>query len=169
MLRVGLGPGVVAFVYRLFTGLVERSFKSHLWLKLEARLRDMSVTLTEKADAAFHLLCDALGDWWTDDRRKWCAYCGIPMKARCVKGRPIPPQKATRDHVIPKKHNGGLVTIPACFACNQAKGAMSLPEFLFSDYFTEKRKQKHRNQWPVAHLWMVTALAAVKRSRSGAM
>ena len=100
MLRVGLGPGVVAFVYRLFTGLVERSFKSHLWLKLEARLRDMSVTLTEKADAAFHLLCDALGDWWTDDRRKWCAYCGIPMKARCVKGRPIPPQKASGDDLF---------------------------------------------------------------------
>lgn len=41
---------------------------------------------------------------------------------------------------------------------------MSVPEFLFSDYFAQKRKQKHKNKWPVEHLWMVTALAAVRRS-----
>ena len=128
----------------------------------------MFVTPNEKADAAAGLLGDALGDWWKDDRRRWCAYCGIAMKVRCAKGIPIPPQKATRDHVFPKKHDGGLVTIPACRSCNAAKGAMSVPEFLFSAYFLAKRRQKHRNQWPVEHLWMVTALAAVKRSRRAA-
>lgn len=127
----------------------------------------MSVNMDEKSDAACDLLIDALGDWWKDDRRKWCAYCGIPMKLRCAKGKPIPPQKATRDHVIPKTHNGGLVTIPACLSCNQSKGNKSVPEFLLSEHFTQKRKQKHRNQWPVEHLWLVTALAAVRRSRSG--
>lgn len=122
------------------------------------------MTPHEKADAA-GLLGDALGDWWKDDQRRWCAYCGIAMKVRCAKGIPIPPQKATWDHVIPKKHDGGLVTIPACRSCNEAKGAMPVPEFLFSTYFLAKRRQKHRNQWPVEQLWMVTALAAVKRSR----
>ena len=120
----------------------------------------------EKTDAACDLLSDALGNWWTDERRKWCAYCGIPMILRCAKGKPIPPQKATRDHVIPKKHDGGLITIPSCFSCNQAKGTMSVPEFLFSAHFIERRKRKHRNQWPIEHLWMVTALAALKRSRN---
>jgi len=120
----------------------------------------------KRVDAACGLLSDALGNWWQDDRRKWCAYCGIAMKLRCAKGVPIPPQKATRDHVIPRKHRGGLVTIPACRACNEAKGAMSVPEFLFSNYFAEKRRHKHRNQWPVEHLWIVSALAAVKRSRA---
>lgn len=128
----------------------------------------MSVNIDEKkADAAYDLLFDALGDWWGDDRRKWCAYCGIPMKLRCAKGKPIPPQKSTKDHVIPKTHDGGLVTIPACRSCNQAKGTLSMPEFLLGEHFIEKRKQKHGNQWPVEDLWLVTALAAVKRSRGG--
>jgi len=140
-----------------------------LGLAITAELHDMPGNPNEKMDAVCDLLCEALGDWWKDDRRNWCAYCGIPMKLRCAEGKPIPPQKATRDHVIPKKHNGGLVTIPACKSCNQAKGTMSVPEFLFSDYFMKKRKHKHRNQWPVEHLWMVTALAAVRRSRSGAL
>ncbi len=152
----------------MFNDFVERSSNPSLWMKLTVRLYNMPVSLAKKTDTAFNLLCDALGDWWKDDRRKWCAYCGIAMKLRCAKGTPIPPQKATRDHVIPKKHNGGLITIPACFACNQAKGTMSIPEFLFSDYFTQKRARKHRNQWPIEQLWLVTALAAMKRSRSGA-
>jgi hypothetical protein len=158
----------VVFIYCMFNDFVERSSVPRSSLNIAARLHNMPVNLMEKVDAAFDLLCDALGDWWKDDRRRWCAYCGIAMKLRCAKGKPIPTQKATRDHVIPKKHSGGLITIPACYACNQAKGAMSIPEFLFCGYFTQKRTQKHRNQWPIAHLWMVTALAAVKRSRSGA-
>ena len=125
---------------------------------------NVPATLGERAGAASDLLVAALGDWWRDDRRHWCAYCGIPMKRHYGPGRPIPPQKATRDHVIPRKHGGGSVRIPACFGCNQAKGALSVPEFLRSAYFEEVRTRKHRHQWPVAHLWLVTALAAVQRS-----
>ena len=128
----------------------------------------MHQSSNDRIDAASGLLREALGDWWRDDRRNWCAYCGIPMKMRLGPGMPVPPQKATRDHVIPKKHDGGSTTIPACFACNQAKGTMSVPEFLFSAYFAGKRKHRHRNQWPIEHLWLVTALAAAKRSRNGA-
>ena len=127
----------------------------------------MSVDMTETAGAASALLSDALGDWWNDDRRNWCAYCGIAMRRRGVTGKPTPPQKKTKDHVIPKAHNGGLVTIPSCRECNQAKDKKSLPEFLLSEYFAEKRTRKHRNQWPVANLWMVAALAAMRRAREG--
>jgi hypothetical protein len=126
---------------------------------------DMPATLDERAGAASDLLGAALGDWWRDDRRHWCAYCGIAMKQRSGTGKPIPPQKATRDHVIPRKHGGGgSIRIPACLACNQAKGALSVPEFLRSAYFEHVRTRKHRHQWPVAHLWLVTALAAMQRS-----
>lgn len=128
----------------------------------------MAINPDEKMDAACGLLRDVLGYWYNDERRKWCAYCGIPMKLSCSKGKPVPPQKATRDHVIPRKHHGRDVTIPACRACNQAKGTMSMPEFLVSDYFAQKRKHKHKNQWAVEHLWMVTALAAAERSRGAA-
>ena len=63
---------------------------------------------------AYALVDRALGDWWKDDRRNWCAYCGIPMRKKAKKGLPLPPTKSTRDHVIPRKHSGGLLTIPAC-------------------------------------------------------
>lgn len=121
----------------------------------------------DKATQAFELMHDELGDWWNDDRKNWCAYCGIPMRRRKAEpGKPVPPTKGTRDHVIPKKHRGGLVTIPACLACNRAKGSLSAPEFLLSDHFIERRKHRHRNQWPVDTLWMVVAFAAMKRSIS---
>src|SRR5437870_2632109 len=104
------------------------------------------------AQAALSLLISVLGDWWSDDRRNWCAYCGIPMKQRVPQGTPIPPTKATRDHVISRKDKGGLVTIPACRSCNAAKGRMSVPEFILSTFFIQKRKLRHRHQWPVEHL-----------------
>ncbi|HUT47955.1 MAG TPA: HNH endonuclease [Alphaproteobacteria bacterium] len=118
-------------------------------------------------EAASGQLRVGLGDWWKDERRRWCSYCGIAMKLRCAKRKPIPLHKATRDHVIPKKHNGGSITIPACRSCNEAKGALSLQEFLLSDYFTDKRKTKHRHKWSIEHLWMVTALAALTQARIG--
>ena len=127
----------------------------------------LPISPVEKTDTALSLISDVLGDWWKDDRRGWCAYCGIPMKQRCAAGKPVPPQMATRDHVIPRKHKGGLVTVPACRSCNSAKGTMSLPEFLMSAYFAEKRRHRHRHQWPVETLWMVTAFAALRRSRNG--
>lgn len=104
----------------------------------------------------------ALGDWWQDDRRNWCAYCGIPMRRSGRKLSVQPPSLATRDHVIPKAHNGGRLTIPACRECNVAKGAMSLPEYLVSRQFLAKRKNRHRHQWPVGVLWATSGIAALK-------
>lgn len=116
------------------------------------------------AREAYVLVSGALGDWWTDDRRNWCAYCGIPMRIRHPKGVPVPPTKLTRDHVIPKKHKGSGLTVPACRGCNEAKGTQSLQEFLLTDYFLERRKRKHRNQWSTSTLWLVLAAAALEKS-----
>jgi hypothetical protein len=102
--------------------------------------------------------------WWKDDRRFWCAYCGIPTRRKPKPGAQQPDTLGTRDHVIPKAHQGGMVTIPACRSCNVAKGAKSLQEFLLSDYFQHSRKNKHRNQWPLHLLWAVAGVAALKRS-----
>jgi hypothetical protein len=113
---------------------------------------------------AYALVHEALGDWWTDDRRNWCAYCGIPMRRKAGKGRPLPPTKSTRDHVIPRKQNGGLLTIPACKSCNEAKGALSLQQFLLTEHFRDHRKHRHKHQWSVDQLWLVAAAAALKRS-----
>lgn len=115
-------------------------------------------------EAAYRQLETALGDWKTGERRRYCAYCGKQMKLRCAKGQPTPPNKSTWDHVIPKKHNGHGVTIPACFSCNQAKGAVSLQEFLLSDYFSGLSKNKR--QWRARDLWMVASLAALKQARA---
>lgn len=126
----------------------------------------MSKKTKDPLDAACDQLRAALGNWWTDHRRNWCAYCGIPMRVRGTKNKPTPPQKATKDHVIPKTHNGAVVTIPACSACNQAKGSTALQEFLLSRYFAEKRRLKHRHKWPIKQLWMVASLAALEQARA---
>ena len=118
----------------------------------------------DTAKQAYALVHLTLGDWWKDDRRNWCAYCGIPMRRTAKKGSPVPSTKSTRDHVIPRRHHGGLLTIPACRACNSAKGALSLPQFLLTDHFRERRKHRHRNQWTLDRLWLVAAAAALKRS-----
>jgi hypothetical protein len=102
--------------------------------------------------------------WWKDDRRYWCAYCGIPTRRRSGQGSPQPLTLGTRDHVIPKAHRGGHLTIPACRECNIAKGKMSLPEYLDSEHFKARRKNKHKHQWPLHLLWAVTGVAALKCS-----
>jgi len=127
----------------------------------------MSKIAKEPLDTACDQLRAALGDWWADSRRNWCSYCGIAMRVRGAKGKPTPPQKSTKDHVIPKKHNGSVVTIPACSACNQAKGDKSLQEFLLSGHFANTRRQKHRHKWSVKQLWMVASLAALEQARTG--
>jgi HNH endonuclease len=127
----------------------------------------MSKKTKGSVDAACDLLRAELGDWWNDGRRNWCAYCGIPMRVRSAKGKPTPPQQATKDHFIPRAHNGSVITIPACSACNREKGAKSFQEFLLSNYFAAKRRQKHRNKWPVQRLWMVASLAALEQARTG--
>ena len=106
-----------------------------------------------------------IGFWWQDDRRNWCAYCGIPMRRRAGANKPLPVTKATRDHIVPRLLAGGLITVPCCLECNRAKGTQSLPEFLCGTYFIEKRKNKHRHQWPLADLWLVAGLAYLKRSQ----
>lgn len=102
-----------------------------------------------------------LGDWWQDERRHWCAYCGVEMQRWCGKGT-TPGQQATRDHVISKAHRGGRVTIPACRACNEAKGSKFLAEFLESDYLKTKRAAEESHCWPIEALWAVAGIAAIK-------
>ncbi len=118
--------------------------------------------MSEKIGEIYNLLCKEVGDWWKDDRKKWCAYCGIPMKQRCAAGTTIPPQKATRDHVLPRKYKNPGITIPCCRACNQSKGHLSLEEFMATDYFRKIRKRKHRNKWPVRDLWAAMSIASLK-------
>ena len=110
------------------------------------------------------LIARRTGDWWQDDRRNWCAYCGIAVKPKgaVAKGQEI----ATRDHVMPRAHKGRHVTIPACQPCNREKGATGLPAFLLSDYFSKRRDSARPNRWPLRDLWLVMALAAVEQARS---
>ena len=113
------------------------------------------------------LLADAArvdATWWKDERRYWCAYCGIPTRRKRPSDGSQPMTLRTRDHVIPKAHRGGRLTIPACRQCNLAKGTMSLPEYLKSDHFEACRRSKHRNQWSLQELWAVAGIAALKCS-----
>lgn len=119
-----------------------------------------------KPVTAARLLAEELGNWWADDRRRWCAYCGRPMRLRLAAGVPVPAQKATRDHLIPRAHGGSRVTVPACRACNTAKGALALPQFLASPAFAEIRRHNHSHRWPLHALWMAAALAALDRAET---
>jgi hypothetical protein len=106
-----------------------------------------------------------IDDCWSDDRRFWCAYCGIPMKRRGVGDT-----SATRDHIVPKAHGGRFVKIPACRKCNLVKADMSLDAFLKTNYFSAVRKHRHPYQWPVHELWYAlareaTLQASMHRSR----
>ena len=111
-------------------------------------------------DELNQVLAKVLGDWWQDDRRWWCAYCGIPMRRKA--GTTQANSLATHDHIIPKAVHGGTLSIPACRECNVAKGATSMPEFLQSPYFKSKRLSKHKQQWPVWQLWFASGLASFK-------
>lgn len=111
------------------------------------------------------LISKKTGDWWQDDRRNWCAYCGVSLgdhdESSLVR-------KRTYDHVIPRAHKGRHVTIPACKPCNAKKGKMGLPEFIVGEYFASIREMKNPNQWSLRDLWLVMALAAVEQARSNA-
>jgi hypothetical protein len=105
------------------------------------------------------------GDWWQDDRRNWCAYCGTSLGKHETPGLKL---KRTYDHVIPRAHKGRHVTIPSCRPCNANKGKMGLPEFMVGDYFSSIRQKGNPNQWSLRDLWLVMALAAVEQARSNA-
>jgi 5-methylcytosine-specific restriction endonuclease McrA len=100
------------------------------------------------------------GDWWADERRNWCAYCGVAIANEAGK---LP--SATRDHVVPRAHKGRHVTIPCCRACNRQKADRGLPEFMLTAYFAGVRSEKRERQWPLRDLWLVVALAAVEQAR----
>jgi len=110
------------------------------------------------------LLKQRTGDWWQDERRHWCAYCGKAV-AKKPENNASP---LTRDHVIPRAHKGRHVTIPACKPCNQKKGNAGMPDFLLSDYFSAARQKRRPNQWSLANLWLVLAMAAVEQARTQA-
>lgn len=61
-----------------------------------------------------------------------CFYCPTPLNFDV--GCKDNPAGATRDHVIPRSLRPGLrgndEIVAACWACNQAKGDMSLAEFM---------------------------------------
>jgi hypothetical protein len=109
------------------------------------------------------MLQQKTGDWWKDDRRNWCAYCGAAVRWDLKVGKP---GKGSRDHVVPKAHSGRHITIPCCIPCNKAKGAKSLPEFMVSAYFSTARERAKGHHWSLRDLWLVTALAAVEQARS---
>lgn len=104
------------------------------------------------------------GDWWQDDRRNWCAYCGVQIGDEAGKPAAAP----TKDHVFPKAHKGRHVTIPACKPCNQKKGNTVLPDFLLTDYFARVRDMRRPNKWSLTDLWLVMAMAAVEQARTNA-
>lgn len=59
------------------------------------------------------------GEWLEllEQQNYACAYCGKPFSVDL---------KATRDHIIPVLHGGGLTrenVLPACQSCNSSKGA----------------------------------------------
>lgn len=103
--------------------------------------------------------------WWQDDRKNWCAYCGIPMRTKGLKAGEQPPSARTRDHVIPLGLKGGHLTVPCCRACNVAKKDMSLQAFLLTPYFEMVRRKKHRHKWPVRDLLLASAAAAIRAAK----
>lgn len=110
------------------------------------------------------LISRKTGDWWKDERRNWCAYCGIGL----TEGSAPEKTRLTRDHVIPRAHKGRHVTIPCCRECNVKKGKAGLPEFMQTQHFGSVREAKLPNQWSLCDLWLVVAWAAVEQAREHA-
>ena len=109
------------------------------------------------------LIGKKVGDFWHETRRDWCAYCGVALTE--VKERQKPTNAATKDHVIPKAHGGGYVTLPCCQECNKKKGTLSLPEFTSSAYFNKVRQEKRPNALSLRDLWLAIALAAAYQAK----
>ena len=105
------------------------------------------------------------GDWWKDDRRDFCAYCGIHMRRR--KGPSTARTHASRDHIIPRAHKRPSVTIPACRGCNGEKGRLWLSEFVKTVYFAAIRARRNPRQWSLDQLWDAerSAVAMLKKKK----
>jgi 5-methylcytosine-specific restriction endonuclease McrA len=61
-----------------------------------------------------------------------CFYCGRAMTQRLKYEYGMRPTDRSKDHVIPKARGGGKGLpnrVWACYACNEAKGAMLLDEW----------------------------------------
>ncbi len=108
------------------------------------------------------LIQQKTGGFWSEARRHWCAYCGISVSEACATNAD---KRLSRDHLIPRAHKGGFVTVPSCRACNAAKGSMSLPEFMTTAYFEKAREARRPNRASLRDLWLGIALAAVYRAR----
>jgi 5-methylcytosine-specific restriction endonuclease McrA len=109
------------------------------------------------------LIQQKTGGFWSEARRSWCAYCGIAISDTA---KPDDETRLSRDHLIPRAHKGGFVTVPCCHACNAAKGSMSLPEFMITPYFEAARAVQRPNRASLRDLWLGIALAAVYRARA---
>lgn len=109
------------------------------------------------------------GNWWQDERRNWCAYCGVGLnREQSYKGL----DQATRDHVVPKplRTSGAPpksphLTIPACRCCNDKRGGRQLSEFFNSSRFRKVRARGcPPHGWSLRDLWLLVALAAVQQA-----
>ncbi len=111
------------------------------------------------------LISRKTGDWWQDDRRNYCAYCGVDVVPN--NGPAKMPTSLTRDHVIPRAQAlpGRSITIPCCKACNAKKGKTGLPEFMLTPYFAKIRARERPHRWSMRDLWLVMAMAAVEQAR----
>ncbi len=107
------------------------------------------------------LITRKTGNWWHDDRRNWCAYCGRKL---IWEKNAAGERNASRDHVFPKS-NGGGVTIPSCVSCNRAKANRSAAEFLTSKYFAQNRGKRSETEWSLRDLWLVMAMEAVLQAK----
>ncbi|PZO75640.1 MAG: hypothetical protein DI629_16845 [Mesorhizobium amorphae] len=113
-------------------------------------------------EAPDSLIVRRTGDWWNDERRHWCAYCGGALtKGTSAAGK----QRSTRDHVVSRQHKGRHITIPACQPCNTAKSNLGMPEFMLTPYFGKVRARTAPHRWALRDLWLVVALAAVHQAR----
>lgn len=87
---------------------------------------------------------EARQQWRDAIKQAWnncCAYCGKP---------PIDDSSLTIDHVKPKCRGGEDRTsnvIPACYACNAAKGSQHWEEFLKNSEFYSIEAEIRIREW----------------------
>lgn len=71
--------------------------------------------------------------------RRGCVYCGVTLRTSAhVQRKPTDADHRTWDHVVPSSC-GGRLQLPACCWCNNAKGAMSVTDWLGSQLLSVRR------------------------------